>query len=103
MKTSKLKKMFSVVLLSFFSSFVAVNITAQEIYAKQNGEINRVDNTYGLLVIDDQTYKLRLGTKVYDINKKIVTRYALEAGQNVFFEAVIENKVLHLNYIAITK
>jgi hypothetical protein len=91
------------VMLSVFFLVVAVNANAQEVFEKSNSTVDLLDNTNGILIIEDQEYKLRLNTKVYGNKKKLLNRYALKVGQIIAFEAERENGVMHLNYIVIQK
>jgi hypothetical protein len=96
-KTIVLSVMLSVFLL------ITVNANAQEVFEKSDSTIDLLDNTNGIVVIEDQEYKLKLNTKVYSSKKKLLNRYALKVGQIIAFEAERENGIMYLNYIVIQK
>jgi hypothetical protein len=48
--------------------------------------IDYVENDKGIISIGDFVYRLKLNTKIYDAQKKLVNRYALREGQRVLIE-----------------
>jgi hypothetical protein len=96
-KTLVLSVMLSVFLL------ITVNANAQNVFEKSGSTIDLLDNTNGIVVIDDQEYKLKLNTKVYSSKKKLSNRYALKVGQSISFEAERKNEIMYINYIVIKK
>lgn len=101
MNVRKVKRLLLMGLLSVIPLMVTVSANAEKVYETEDSKIDRVDNTKGIVVIDDKVFKLRLNTKVYGSKKRKLNRYALKVGQSVFFEAEIENKIMYLNYIVI--
>jgi hypothetical protein len=63
--------------------------------------VDYVDNTQGRVVLDDFVYILKINTKIYDAQKKLVNRYALREGQRVIIEVSDDRSENNLDSIYI--
>lgn len=63
--------------------------------------ISYIDNTKGVVVIGDSEYKLKLNTKVTDIKKRKLNRYALKVGQKVKFASSFRGRIHYLDSVVI--
>lgn len=80
---------------------VVVIANAQSIKNSDVEQVDMVDNTRGIVVIDDQEFHLKLNTKVSDGKKRKLNRYALKVGQIVKYKSSYENKKNYLDSIVI--
>lgn len=84
--------------LCLMVSFVNAETISSKIHKSQ---IEYIDNTKGIVVINDQQYKLRLNSKVTDTNNRKLNRYALKVGQKVKLKSSYENKTNFVDAIVI--
>ena len=84
-----------------FTLLISVVANAQPIKNSDVKKLDIVDNTKGIVVIDDQEFHLRLNTKVSDGKKRKLNRYALKVGQIVKYKSSYENKKNYLDSIVI--
>jgi len=86
-----------------FTFLIMLSLSGFAISQTREGVVERVDNTNGLIVINDEQYKLQLNTKVYNHLKQPLNRYALRVNQAVVFENFYDKKINYIKTIIILK